>query len=236
MIFSNFNLDIDMESLLNALGFVKTEYNYEGKLQLLSWKDYHCNGEYYITQDSQLPSDGVVNVLLPINDEDDISESFTPASSAAIQFLLNHETDVQGILLQALVDNYPNVLEAFCHDEELPVINSVADLKSNIVLNTIHIVGVEKDGYAYLGFQFGCTWDDEHGAGVMMHKDRIVNVGGADTSFLEWIAQRDGGSMVPVKVAPKKPEPIPEEVIKQFEAMMKAVPLKEESKPWWKFW
>ena len=37
----------------------------------------------------------------------------------------------------------------------------------------------------------GCTWDDEHGLGFMVHGDRVVKLGGADTSFLEWVAERD---------------------------------------------
>jgi hypothetical protein len=46
----------------------------------------------------------------------------------------------------------------------------------------------------YVGFEFGCTWDDEHGLGVLMHGERVVDVGGAETAFLLWIAERDAES------------------------------------------
>ena len=44
---------------------------------------------------------------------------------------------------------------------------------------------------AYIGFELGCVWDEEHGLGVMTHRDRVVDVGGADTAFTEWIAEND---------------------------------------------
>lgn len=34
-------------------------------------------------------------------------------------------------------------------------------------------------------------WDIEHYFGVMMLYDRVVKLGGADTSFLTWIAEED---------------------------------------------
>lgn len=37
----------------------------------------------------------------------------------------------------------------------------------------------------------GASWDAEHGLGVMLHRDRVVKVGGADTALLEWIAAND---------------------------------------------
>jgi hypothetical protein len=52
-------------------------------------------------------------------------------------------------------------------------------------------MNVSKDGFAYVGYEFGCTWDDEHGLGFMTHKDRIIDFGGADTSFLTWVASGD---------------------------------------------
>ena len=47
------------------------------------------------------------------------------------------------------------------------------------------------DGVPYVGFEFGCTWDDEHGLGILMHGQRAVEIGGADTAFLLWIAEQD---------------------------------------------
>ena len=56
----------------------------------------------------------------------------------------------------------------------------------------------------YIGFLFSCDWDDEHGLGVMMHGTRLVQIGGADTAILEWIADRDARAGKSKKTATKK--------------------------------
>ena len=52
----------------------------------------------------------------------------------------------------------------------------------------------DKDNFAYIGFEFGCEWDEEHGLGVMMHKDSVVVIGQADTSFDSWVTFNDNGT------------------------------------------
>jgi hypothetical protein len=62
-----------------------------------------------------------------------------------------------------------------------------------IGLHTIYVHQVQKAGLPYVGFEFGCTWDTEHGLGALMHGARVVEIGGAETAFLLWIAERDAG-------------------------------------------
>jgi hypothetical protein len=73
----------------------------------------------------------------------------------------------------------------------MPDVNDVSQFKSLIGLSTVHLMNVSKDGTAYIGYEFGCSWDDEHGLGFMTHKDRVIKIGGADTSFLTWVAKED---------------------------------------------
>jgi len=53
-------------------------------------------------------------------------------------------------------------------------------------------------GNAYIGFELGCTWDEEHGAGVMTYKERVVEIGQAGTSFSSWAAYNDNGADRPL--------------------------------------
>ena len=64
------------------------------------------------------------------------------------------------------------------------------DLRNHIGVTNIHLHHFEKEGVGYLGFELGCSWDDEYGLGVMLHGSTVVDIGGADTSILGWIAQR----------------------------------------------
>ena len=75
----------------------------------------------------------------------------------------------------------------------MPDIFSADDLKPLVGLYAVNVHQIEKDALPYLGFEFGCTWDSEHGLGVLRHGTRVVEVGGADTAILLWIAERDAG-------------------------------------------
>ena len=55
----------------------------------------------------------------------------------------------------------------------------------------IHILDIQKNGLCYIGFQFDCKWDAEQGLGFMTHENRVVKMGGADCSFMSWIADED---------------------------------------------
>jgi hypothetical protein len=115
---------------------------------------------------------------------------------AAFRHLLDHETDVAGAVLEALFERYPEEQAAYAVDDDeegasLPDIDDPSGLRTLIGLSNVHLLSVVKDGVAYVGFEFGCAWDAEHGAGVMTHLGRVVAVGQADTALLEWIAERD---------------------------------------------
>ncbi len=66
---------------------------------------------------------------------------------------------------------------------DVPVVNQPEELKELIKLHTVHVESGAKDGIAYLGFEFDCNWDEEHGLGVMMHGSRVLEVGQAEVSF-----------------------------------------------------
>jgi hypothetical protein len=84
----------------------------------------------------------------------------------------------------------------------------------------------EKDGYAYIGFELGCTWDEEHGDGVMMQKDRVIEIGLAATSFDSWVAYDNNGTS-------EMEQAKWEEANAGIAAEKKNEELK--IKPWWRF-
>ncbi len=76
-------------------------------------------------------------------------------------------------------------------DEVMPEVQSPDHFRELIGLSTVHILAVAKSGFVYVGFEFSCLWDDEHGLGVLTHRDHVVDIGGADTAFLGWNAEED---------------------------------------------
>lgn len=165
-------------------------YFWEGEALFASWKGYRPRRRAIAAPD------GTVTVSVKVAD----SDAPTPPSAeqiAAYRHLVEQEKVIGDAILQAVFARYPEEREAFLDsmDEEAhddcPEITSLAQLRPLIGLRSLHVLREAKDGFAYLGFEFACAWDSEHGLGVMMHLDRCVSIGGADHSFLEWIADRD---------------------------------------------
>jgi len=79
----------------------------------------------------------------------------------------------------------------FSFGPDFPTIETEQDLRRNIGLYAINIHPVAQDGVPYVGYEFGCEWEEEHGLGVLMHGSRLVDVGFADVAILSWIAEKD---------------------------------------------
>ncbi|MFI6013406.1 DUF6985 domain-containing protein [Streptomyces sp. NPDC051243] len=64
-------------------------------------------------------------------------------------------------------------------------------LEDLLGISALYVHPVARNGIPYVGVEFDCSWDEEHGLGVLMHGTRVVDVGGADTAFQLRIAEQD---------------------------------------------
>lgn len=172
------------------------DYFWVGEVTLPSWAGFQSRRGGYGSVSSDKPSDGTAR--LSITPEDDNTRTRpTPEQVAAFRHLLDNEAAVAAAVGRALVAYYPGEKDAYldAYDEgeveELPDISEPDELRTLIGLSCVHVLSVIQDGAAYIGFEFGCVWDDEHGVGVMTHLGRVVATGQAAVSFMAWIARRD---------------------------------------------
>lgn len=164
---------------------------------LEAWKGFQCRLGTYGARSAKKPSDGTTHLNVSSSNKD----SQTPPSSeqaAAYRYLIAHQHSVRDSVLRAIFYEYPdyraNYNEDYGLDETdktLPVLDRPEQLRDLIGLSNVHIHSIAREGIAYVGYEFGCAWEEEHGLGAMTHRDRVVTVGGADVSILEWIAERD---------------------------------------------
>ncbi|HET7543890.1 MAG TPA: hypothetical protein VFK05_28660 [Polyangiaceae bacterium] len=84
----------------------------------------------------------------------------------------------------------------------MPSVQRAEEFHSLLGVHTIYVHQIQHAGLPYVGFAFGCTWDIEHGLGVLMHGSRVVEIGGEDTAFTGWRAEQDADSRGPKNVAP----------------------------------
>lgn len=112
------------------------------------------------------------------------------------EYLLANQEKLLEVLLNYLLSQYPEMQNEYGYDKEernayMPNVDAIVEFSEIIRPKRIHILDVEKDGFAYLGIHFWCLWDEECELGFMMHKERIVEMGGGNSAFLSWIAEDD---------------------------------------------
>ena len=187
---------------LNLPPFPPLQWNeggWAGNVILPSW----AGCPYYLTDEakskvgpdsdpvsSNVKSDGSARLLVAPEDEDARSPPL-PEQVRAFQWLLDNEAAIAASILRSLFAAYPGWRNSYERNdaewaaEVIPEIDKAEQLRTLIALSNVFILSVARDGIAYIGFHFGCTWEEEHcGFGVMTHRDRVVEIGDADTSML----------------------------------------------------
>lgn len=114
----------------------------------------------------------------------------------AYEYILHHQSELLEKILLSLLSEYSNMQDEYGYDDDeiekyMPSVNCIHDFSKLMLPKRIYILDIEKDNLSYIGFSFSCSWDDEHGYGVMMHKNRVVKMGGEEIAFLSWVAEED---------------------------------------------
>lgn len=175
--------------------------DWEAEVVLPEWSGFQTRRGWYCGVSSPDPSDGSarLRVIRPPG------ESPTPSAeqAAAYQHLLDHGSSVRDAILTAVFAEYPTFREEYldCFDEEdedfadiaagVPELKRADELRSLMGLGNLFILDVSRDGLAYVGFEFGCEWESEHGLGVMTHGTRVIDIGQAPDAFLPHAARKD---------------------------------------------
>jgi hypothetical protein len=167
-------------------------YSWSGEVRLPSWAGFQSRRGPYASVSATGPSDGTARLTVDAEGK----ALPTPEQTAAFRHLLDSEAAIAEAVGRALLDYYPGEREAYLdaydldESDEVPEITERAGLCQLVGLSSVHVLSVARDGVACIGFEFGCVWDAEHGAGVMTHGTRVIATGQADSSFVAWIARR----------------------------------------------
>jgi len=165
-------------------------YSWVGEVRLPSWAGFQSRRGPYASVSDATPSDGTARLTV------EAKARPTSEQVAAFRHLLDNEASVAEAVASALLDYYPGEREAYLdaydleESDEVPEVTDVSGLRSLVGLGSVHVLSLASDGVACIGFEFGCVWDSEHGAGVMTHHGRVIATGQADCSFVEWMARR----------------------------------------------
>jgi hypothetical protein len=173
------------------------EFFWSATVTLPAWEGFQCRLGPYASRVGRKASDGTVrlSVSTPFGQK---QTPPSPEQAAAYRDLVARQRAIRGSILQAIFHEYPDYRASYIadydldeSDETVPVLDRPEQLKDLIGLSGVLIHPVIREGVAYVGYEFGCVWEEEHGLGAMVHQDRVVTVGHADVAILEWIADRD---------------------------------------------
>lgn len=67
--------------------------------------------------------------------------------------------------------------------DQVPPLRTADGIRDLVGLRRVYVLDDTTDGMAYLGLEFACSWEDEHGLGVVVLGERVVHVGHADVAF-----------------------------------------------------
>jgi len=117
----------------------------------------------------------------------EVAGPYPEQHTAYEHFLANERTIVHSVLTKIAEYYVQNWSEYFrddgADDALVDHVGTFAGIQETLEVTQLIIHNKFKDGAAYIGLGFNCSWEQEHGVGVLLHLDRIVDVGGEDTSF-----------------------------------------------------
>jgi len=123
--------------------------------------------------------------------------ALTDRECGLVRWFIDSQAAVHDVMLERLFDEYPSIrgqLRGYFGKEErkeiLPKIREPMQLKKLTGFPAIYVHQVEKDGKPFIGVQLRCTWDEEHGVGILLHGTEVLVIGGGDTARTLWIAKR----------------------------------------------
>lgn len=122
------------------------------------------------------------------------AEPLLAAEVTLVEAALGQLDDTIRTALNAVFDEYPRIQldhSGFAEPSSIPDLEDVDGLCDLVELIGIFVHPISRDGRPYVGLEFSCPWDPEHGLGVLVNGSRVVETGGGDTALLLWIAQRD---------------------------------------------
>jgi hypothetical protein len=162
------------------------------QLRLVAWAGFQSRLGPYGAIDKPTPSDGTVRVIFapegrgldPLNTEE----------LRLISWFITHEPEVSAAVKQAII-NWASgdsaARDAYASFGDVPPIANEPDLQRYFGLLGMTIHQIENTGMPYIGYEFGCDFEEEHGFGVLMHGTRVVEIGYADTALNLWRAVKD---------------------------------------------
>ena len=149
---------------------------------MLDWDDFHWCG--HVGDVPGLGSDVEIHV------ETENEEKVDPHSlqTQTWNSLQQNALAIGSVIQSGLFDYYCRIRPQYEQSgpewvANMPVLERSEDIGALITLNYIKIGWPYDDEEPRVGFSFGCDWDREHGAGIVIRGNEVLKTGGADCLY-----------------------------------------------------
>lgn len=141
-------------------------------ITLEKWQSFFCEEEAEIGYE----------ILTKIGD---ITEIETKKHKNGLNFLKNNQMQVLEAILGELLKQYPEMQSRYNYSEAdkaefMPDIINIKGFAGLLSPTAIYIFSEYQEDMPYIGVSFHCMWEQEHGLGVLICKDRVVQISSAD--------------------------------------------------------
>ena len=181
------------------------EFSWDGyfwgtSANLPSWVGFQSRNGPYGAISSAEKSSGIIKIVFAPEGRD--GSELNDSEKALVNWVVENEKEIHDSLIKLLFKLYPSIKVALSESDEdtlvsLSEINAPIDIKSIVGVVSINVHQIEKGGIPYVGVELGCDWDEEHGAGVLFYGAEPLEVGGADTAVLLWLAKKYANQSFP---------------------------------------
>jgi len=171
------------------------KYHWVTSAKLPAWAGFQVRGGPYGSVSAAGRSDGTVQIRFKPEGRDDAPLS--EREFARVKWVVDNQAAVHEAMLEKLFEEYPAMreewLEFFSVEEAkkvLPKVRFPERLKDIVGVSCINVHHIDQDGIPFIGVEMGCTWEVEHGVGILLHGSKPLEIGGVDTAFTLWVAKK----------------------------------------------
>ena len=152
--------------------------NWSCQFVLPEWKEFHC-------ENSREDATGE-NLFLVLRGDDERSpEELDPSAyQSGLNWVIQNSAAIREAAMVAIFKYIHETLigEYGLDDPDLRKIKRKDSLRKAIDPSYLHLFPQAKEGVPYFALEFECSWDPEHGCGVMYWGNEVVEVGISDTA------------------------------------------------------
>ncbi|MGB6295291.1 MAG: hypothetical protein WBF90_03790 [Rivularia sp. (in: cyanobacteria)] len=169
--------------------FYWNDYYWITSVIMTSFKGFQIRNGLYGSLSSNKTSDGTIHLAFKKENQDD--SKLTQDEIDTVRWVINNEKGVHDALMSRLLEEYPAMrklaLECFDSEEEanefVPPLTTIDEIKKLCGIVAIYVYPLKSDKPC-IGIELGSTWsDNDHGVGVLLHGNNVVECGSAHIVF-----------------------------------------------------